>query len=244
MIDRHAGAPAESAMHELLLDSPDITAFLTQFTEKMAATLAADDEEVWCAVTLLRERRSATVASSNERAAALDEIQYVYGDGPCLTAAREHVVVHVPDVATDRRWPGYTEAATAAGIASVLGVPFELAGEARAALNIYADQRHAYDQAAIEDVRREVALASSALRLAVRLATHRETEGDLVAALESRTTIDLAAGIVMAQNRCTQQEAVEILKTVSNHRNVKLRELAAELVATVGRGSASTHFQA
>ena len=59
-------------------------------------------------------------------------------------------VVHVPDVATDDRWPGYTDAAAAAGVASVLGVPFELNGEARAALNIYADQPHSYDQDAIE----------------------------------------------------------------------------------------------
>ncbi|MHC5560657.1 ANTAR domain-containing protein [Kocuria sp. U4B] len=243
MIDRHAGEPVPSVMHELLLDSPDITAFLTQFTQKMATTLAADGEEVWCAVTLLRERRSATVASSNDRAAALDEIQYVYGDGPCLTAAREHTVVHVPDVATDSRWPGYTEAAAATGVASVLGVPFELAGEARAALNIYSDQPRAYDQAAIEAARREVALASSALRLAVRLAGHRDTEADLVAALESRTSIDLAVGIVMGQNRCTQREAVEILKAASNHRNVKLRDLAEELVAQVGKGPTETHFE-
>ncbi|HST71072.1 GAF and ANTAR domain-containing protein [Kocuria rosea] len=243
MIDRHAGGSAPSVMHELLLDSPDITAFLTQFTQKMATTLAADGEEVWCAVTLLRERRSATVASSNDRAAALDEIQYVYGDGPCLTAAREHVVVHVPEVATDDRWPGYTEAAAAAGVASVLGVPFELAGEARAALNIYADQPHAYDQAKIEAARQEVALASSALRLAVRLAGHRDKEADLQAAMASRTSIDLAVGIVMGQNRCTQQKAFEILKAASNHRNVKLRDLAAELVASVGKGPAATHFE-
>jgi GAF domain-containing protein len=230
-------------MHELLLDSPDMTAFLTEFTQKMATTLATDGEEVWCAVTLLRPRRSATVASSNDRAAALDEIQYVYGDGPCLTAAREHTVVHVPDVATDDRWPGYTDAAAAAGVASVLGVPFDLNGEARAALNIYADQPHSYDQDAIEAAQREVALASSALRLAVRLAGHRDTEADLQAAMASRTAIDLAAGIIMGQNRCTQREAVEILKTASSHRNVKLRELAAKLVATVSKGPASTHFE-
>ena len=124
----------------------------------------------------------------------------------------------------------------------MLGVPFELNGEARAALNIYADQPHAYDRSAIEAIRREVGAASSALRLAVRLAGYRDTEADLAAALESRTTIDPAVGIVMAQNRCTQQQAVEILKSASNHRNIKLRELAAELVASVGRGPAGTHF--
>ena len=47
----------------------------------------------------------------------------------------------------------------------------------------------------------------------------------------------------MGQNRCTQERAVEILRAASSHRNVKLRELAAELVATVSRGPATTHFE-
>ena len=209
----------------------------------MATTLAHGPEEVWCAVTLLREKKAATVASSDPRAEALDEIQYTYGDGPCMTAARTHTVVHVPDVTADDRWPGYTGAAAAAGIASVLGVPFELGGEARAALNIYSDQTDKYDEAAIEAIVHQVGLASSALRLAVRLAGHRDTEADLQAALASRTTIDLAVGIVMAQNRCPQQQAVQILKAASSHRNIKLRDLAAELVATVSQDPATTHFE-
>jgi len=243
MTDLHASGPARDAMHELLLDSDDITAFLTHFTRTMATTLAHGPEEVWCAVTLLREKKAATVASSDPRAEALDEIQYTYGDGPCMTAARTHTVVHVPDVTADDRWPGYTGAAAAAGIASVLGVPFELGGEARAALNIYSDQTDKYDEAAIEAIVHQVGLASSALRLAVRLAGHRDTEADLQAALASRTTIDLAVGIVMAQNRCPQQQAVQILKAASSHRNIKLRDLAAELVATVSQDPATTHFE-
>lgn len=242
MTDPHARETARDVMHELLLNSPDIAAFLTQFTQMMAATLAHGPEEVWCAVTLLREKKAATAASSDPRAAALDEIQYTYGDGPCMTAARTHTLIHVPDVTTEDRWAGYTDAAVAAGIGSVLGVPFELEGEARAALNIYSSRPHAYDQADIGAVVHQVGLASSALRLAVRLAGHRDTEADLAAALTSRTTIDLAVGIVMAQNRCPQHEAVEILKTASNHRNIKLRELATELVATVSKGPATTHF--
>jgi AmiR/NasT family two-component response regulator len=60
--------------------------------------------------------------------------------------------------------------------------------------------------------------------------------------MASRTTIDLAVGIVMGRNRCTQEQAFEILRAASSHRNVKLRDLAAELVATVGKGPATTHF--
>ena len=77
----------------------------------------------------------------------------------------------------------------------------------------------------------------------VRLARQRESEVDLRAALESRTVIDLAVGVIMGQNRCSQEEAVTILKTGSHHRNVKLRELATQLVASVGSAPARTDFE-
>ena len=183
------------------------------------------------------------MAASSDRAQALDEIQYHYGDGPCLTAAREHRVVYVPDTRTDPRWPAYGQAAAEAGIMAAVGVPLELAGEATAALDVYADHPEAFDPATIEVIQRHVQAVSATVRLAVRLARHRDTVADLQAAMESRTTIDLAVGIIMGQNRCTQDEAFEILRAASNHRNVKLRELAADLVTTVGRGPASTHFE-
>jgi AmiR/NasT family two-component response regulator len=57
----------------------------------------------------------------------------------------------------------------------------------------------------------------------------------LKAALESRTTIDLAIGIIMGQNRCSQEAAFKILKNASSTRNAKLRDVAATIVAAVNR---------
>ncbi len=236
-----SGVPV-AQLQEVLLESQDITGFLDEFTATVAQALSTDGDEVWCAVTLLRPKRSTTVAASSPRAEALDEIQYHYGDGPCLTAAREHRLVHVPDTRTDPRWPEYGRAAAANGILSALGVPLDLGGEASAALDVYADRPHKFDPATIQVVQREVASASSALRLAVRMEKHRDAEADLRAAMASRTTIDLAVGIVMGQNRCSQEQAFDILRAASSNRNVKLRDLAAELVTTVGQGPATTHF--
>lgn len=241
MTEQAGGSSAEQ-LQDMLLNSDDITDFLDEFTRMMARSLSADGDEVWCAVTLLRDRRAGTVASSSERAGLLDEIQYAYGDGPCLTAAREHRLVHIPDLRASDVWPGYTDDAARHGIRSVLAVPFELAGEADAGLNLYSDRPGKYDAAAIGAVEHEVRSASKALRLALRLAGHRDAEEHLGAAMRSRTTIDLAVGIVMGQNRCSQEEAFGILAAASSHRNVKLRDLAAELVATVGQGPATTHF--
>ncbi|MFI7481011.1 GAF and ANTAR domain-containing protein [Kocuria sp. M1R5S2] len=242
MTEHRTGGSSAERLQDLLLDSGDIGDFLNEFARMTAESLSSDEEQVWCAVTLLRDRRAGTVAASGERAAALDEIQYEFGDGPCLTAAREHRLVHIPDVRGSDQWPEYTDAAARVGIRSVIGVPFDLSGEATAGFNVYSDRPGRFDPATIESVRHEVRSASKALRLALRLARHRDAEADLDAAMRSRTTIDLAVGIVMGQNRCSQEEAFGILAAASSNRNVKLRDLAAELVEKVGQGPVETHF--
>ena len=51
--------------------------------------------------------------------------------------------------------------------------------------------------------------------------------------MASRRVIDQAIGVIMAQNRCTGDEAFEVLRRASQHRNVKLRQIAADVVTSV-----------
>lgn len=61
--------------------------------------------------------------------------------------------------------------------------------------------------------------------------------------MESRTTIDLALGVIMGQNHCSQDAAFRILKNASSTRNVKLRENAAGIVTTLNNdGKTQTPF--
>ncbi|MGK5551303.1 response regulator [Actinomadura kijaniata] len=79
-----------------------------------------------------------------------------------------------------------------------------------------------------------------AARLREALAAARERRiGHLESALDTRATIGQAVGIVMARRRCGPDEAFAELTRVSQHRNVKLRDLAGEIVRTVS-GAAGT----
>ncbi|RJT82911.1 ANTAR domain-containing protein [Arthrobacter cheniae] len=60
--------------------------------------------------------------------------------------------------------------------------------------------------------------------------------------MESRTVINLATGIVMGQNRCSQTTAMNILIAASNSRNMKLRDIAAHVVSTASDEPPTTHF--
>jgi AmiR/NasT family two-component response regulator len=79
--------------------------------------------------------------------------------------------------------------------------------------------------------------------LAVRIASAVQLAQDLEEAMKSRTAIDLAVGIIMGQQRCSQDEAFAILTRAASNRNEKLRKVAAELVEHLSGSGARTHFE-
>ncbi|MFJ6002144.1 GAF and ANTAR domain-containing protein [Arthrobacter sp. NPDC092385] len=242
MADQVAGHSTTDYLQDLLLDTDGVEEFLTEFARFSAFRLFPQSGETLCGITLLRSRRAGTVASSNEAAKKLDELQYLFTEGPCLTACEEQRTVHVADTTTDERWSGYVANAAEHGVRSILAVPFTLEAGARAALNVYSTQPGAFGAEDIATAETFVAQTSRALMLAVRLAQHSESIGNLKTAMQSRTAIDIAIGIIMAQNRCSQTEAFTILKSVSSSRNQKVREIAASIVTSIGQAEPETHF--
>ena len=151
--------------------------------------------------------------------------------------------MHAPSLRDERRWPGYCDAAWHEGIRSILAIPLPLEGEANAALNVYSRQADAFSGEDIAHAQTYADQASKALRLAVRITKLADDRKHLLAAMESRTTINLALGVVMAQNRCSQETAFKILRIASNTRNVKLRDVAASILDSVSQDSTGlTHF--
>jgi GAF domain-containing protein len=231
-----------SYLHEFALKTEDIEGFLKALTRLAVHDLSGPDDDLLVGITLLRRRKAGTVASSSERAQQMDEIQYAYDDGPCLTAAREQVAVNVPELREETRWPEYTERVLARGIRSIFAVPFRLESGDAAGLNLYSGEPGKFTAEIRRAAQDYADQASQALSLSVRLARHRDTEEDLKAALETRTTIALAVGIIMGQNRCSQDEAFALLRSASNTRNIKLHHLAAGIVASTGAVPPKSHF--
>lgn len=239
------GSGTKEHLQDLVLDSSDVEDFLHELAVIAASELASPGQEVYCGVTLIRRKRAATIASSGSHARTMDELQYAYNDGPCLAAIRASETNHVPDLRQDDRWPQYAAAVLDEGIGSILAVPFLGEGDAKAGLNLYSTVVHGFSG---EDIARAEAFAlqaNTSLRLALRIAQLTEARNDLSTAMKSRTTIDLAAGIIMAQNRCSQATAMAILKNASSGRNAKLRDVAATVVASVTSDTrVTTHFDA
>ncbi len=234
-----------SQLQNILVGAENAAEFLSGLSGLAAAAVSeVAGNAVECAVTLKLRRRPTTVAGSSDRAIRLDRIEQAVGDGPCIRALREMSPVIIDDVETDSRWPELTKKFAEAGVYSSLGVPLEINSEASAALNFFASRPGVFTPNVYDKAVGFGAAAHSTLRLSIRINSAETRAEDLEAAMQHRTAINLACGVIMAQNRCSQSEAMEILTKVSSNRNRKLRDVATELIEQLQGTSVQTHFDA
>lgn len=231
-------------LQDLVLDSIDVGDFLTELATVASDVLSTANNSVTCSITVIRRKRGVVTASSDARGRTLDELQNGHGNGPCLTALRHGSVIFVPDTRRDSRWTDYMEVVRRHGIGSILAVPLEMAGEAEAVMNLYSENTHGFSGPDISTAEALAGGAAKSLRLALRIAHLRDARDDLTAAMQSRSTIDTAVGIVMSQNRCGRDAAFKVLTQASNNRNMKLRDIAAQVIASIsGETDVVVHFE-
>jgi GAF domain-containing protein len=219
-------AAAYSELQNLLLDGPDVTGFLQQLATLSAALVPRTS----CGVTMRRNHQVATVASSDEFAMQLDEIQYGHGEGPCLQAMRTRERVQVTDLAAEDRWGGYRLHALAAGLRSSVSLPLTIDSTKRGALNLYSRTSDNFDQPDIQRAESFVLQATTALTLLLRYAKQATIEDQLLQALATRAIIDQAMGIIMGQRQISSAAAFGILRETSQNGNRKLSVIAAEII--------------
>ena len=187
-----------------------------------------------CAMTLRqRGRMPITAACTDPLGAQADDVQYQAGDGPCLHALRHAQVVRIDDTARHGRWPRFARQAGSLGIRSCVAVPLIADGEPIGALTMYARRPGAFGPAETRRAEAFARNASGALTLALRMATCDDLNHQLRSSIVSRAIIDQALGVIMATEHCAQDKALALLRTVSQNTNVKLRDLAADIVTSV-----------
>jgi ANTAR domain/GAF domain len=174
--------------------------------------------------------RIQTIAPTDPIATQADELQYGLREGPCYQAALTDPVVQVDDLASDPRWPEYgPKAAQSFGIGSQLAFQFRAEPFARGALNLYSTQPHQIDAT----TRELGAMFARMAALALGWGRHDES---LNQALTTREQIGQAMGILMERYQLDPDRAFGFLVRVSQSSNVKLRDVAAGIIADSRRG--------
>jgi len=152
------------------------------------------------------------------------------GPRPCVDAAQAAVVVSVPDTVAEERWPDWAARARAAGGYSSLSIGLPIQEAVVGALNVYGTKSDAFDADAIALAQTFAGYAAVALANANLYDTTASLAHHMQAAMESRAVIEQAKGIVMAERRCTADDAFAVLVKISQDTNRKLRDVAIALV--------------
>ncbi|MFL6131362.1 MAG: GAF and ANTAR domain-containing protein [Nocardioidaceae bacterium] len=159
----------------------------------------------------------------------LDKLQYELGEGPCVETLRDADVVVAPRIRHDQRWPRFVPKAVELGLRSQLAVKLYLDTEGTlGGLNLYSTTNEDIDPDA------EPLADLFAAHAAIALGHVRERE-NLNDALHSRKVIGQAIGMVMERYQLTEDRAFAFLVRASSHSNIKLRDIAQEIVDQANR---------
>jgi transcriptional regulator with GAF, ATPase, and Fis domain len=215
-------------LHSVLLDTESIDKFVQELAVQAARLVSGS---LSCGITLRRGGQNSTVACSDELATEVNDLQYRLQEGPILTALKDGLEVGAGNLASDDRWPQFAAAATERGVWSCLSLPLIAQDQTVGALTLYAMTPEAFGEDETRRAEKFADPAAGALALGLRLVAYADVIDQLRASLASRAVIDQAVGVIMGQERCTQDKAFAALRTASQNRNVKLRDIAREVVA-------------
>ncbi len=166
-----------------------------------------------------------SVAGTDDLPHRLDELQMTFGEGPCVEAALDEVIVRTDDFREEARWPKYSAAVVDIGVLS--GVSFKLytANRTAGALNLFAFKAHAFDG---ESETLGTVLAAHA---AAAILASREGE-ELQSAVSTRDRIGQAKGIIMERYDVDDVRAFEMLRKLSQDSNTRLVDIAQRVIDT------------
>ncbi|MGY1857984.1 ANTAR domain-containing protein [Modestobacter sp. SYSU DS0290] len=171
-------------------------------------------------------RAPSTVAATSDRAMQADVWQYELAQGPCLDAAAGSPLVRASLADGRTPWPEWaSRAATEAGYTGVLSVRLGSQARPLGSLNLYGTDAAALAALPADDAESFAALTSVVLASARRASNLEE-------AVQRRTVIGQAQGILMERYKMTAADAFALLRGLSQQSNTKLFDLAQELAET------------
>ncbi|MGY1837589.1 GAF and ANTAR domain-containing protein [Blastococcus sp. SYSU DS0510] len=220
---QHLGDVMSRVARQLQEEHGDVEATLQAITAAAVRVVPHAEE---CSISYVIGRSKIEPhASTSDLAREVDAVQERIGQGPCLDAVWEQLVVRVYDVCAEDRWPQFTEQAAGLGVGSMMCFQLFVSGDQLGAMTLYSRTPGAFDGDSADLGQMLAAHAAVALAAA-------EHEQHLRAAVGNRDVIGQAKGILMERYKLTADEAFGVLARVSQDLNRKLVDVAGELTAT------------
>lgn len=166
-----------------------------------------------------------TLAPTSDVMFKLDELQMTTGEGPCLQAALDEIVIRTDDFRNEPRFPNYAPKVVELGLLSALSLKLYTADRTAGALNLFGYEPRPWNSEA-ETIGMVLAAHAASAILA-----SRESE-QLQSALSTRDRIGQAKGIIMERYGVDDIRAFDMLRQLSQDSNTRLIDIAQRVIDT------------
>jgi transcriptional regulator with GAF, ATPase, and Fis domain len=216
---------------DTLVDDYDVIDVLDRLAGYSVQLLAAESVGILLADAQATLR---VVASTNEQTEWMELLQLQADEGPCVECFRSGSPVTIDDLAdAAARWPRFVAALQERGAhGSVHALPLRLRGQAIGTLNLFHD---APGPLPVADLVLGQALADIATIGILQERAIRRSEvlsEQLQGALNSRVIIEQAKGVLAQRGDLTMHVAFDRLRHYARTHNLRLTEVARQIVDT------------
>ncbi|HZP51309.1 ANTAR domain-containing protein [Actinocrinis sp.] len=219
----------ESFAARLRAREPEVAQLLRVFMAAVAETA----DVAGAAVTLFGPESVETLAAaSDERAKAVQDIEFALGEGPAHSSVELHSAVRARGAALLERWPVFGPAAADLGVTDVVAVPVQPAGTPLGALTVFDPS----DPAVQDGFERLHVIADTLSR--IMLSPRQSAEGrggaaelpSLFAQADIHATVHQASGVLAAQLGCPLAEALSLIRAHAYAEGVSIDSVAQDIV--------------
>lgn len=184
---------------------------------------------------ICRDGQCRTAAVSDSIARQIDRLELVLGMGPCLEAIETRSAQIESDLTAGNRWPALARRIVAeTPVRGAVSIRLPVGPQGIGALNLFSDRPNALDAVSVEQA---VVLGAFAT-VAGTAAARGEDVATLRRGLTSNRAIGQAVGMLMALNDISDADAFDMLRKTSQHSNVKLVDVATEMIRGHREGGA------
>ena len=232
MTDDVLDPPSDLGTSDVFASLAEIVYASDDFTQVYDAIVAAAPKLVdgcdRASLMLLSNGRFDTAAATDEVAETVDRLERELGEGPCLDAIMDEAVYRDADLTTASAWPRLKERVLAeTPVRGIAGFRLIAGDRKSGALNLFSDSPDGLTSRSID----QAIVLAAFVTVALMASEQGAAAASLRAGLESNREIGKAVGLMMAFHKINDEEAFQILRKASQDMNVKLIEVARQVVA-------------
>jgi hypothetical protein len=181
-------------------------------------------------MVLANDTPQASLCTTGGLSALIEELQYTFGEGPCIDAHRSGTVVVEPNLVSPAlpRWPAFTPKVVTAGARAIFGFPIRIGAARIGALNLYRDQSGPLS----DDQHADALVMADVIARAVLTFQADAPPGSVPVQLDTdlHTAVHQAAGMVSVQLGASIAEALVRLRAHAFRVDQPLAEVANDVI--------------